>query len=869
MYTYNYFSLEDYIASMEKYYAHTSTGRDKELLTEHMNRTKHYMELLMQKNNIEEIISNIIGEISYQGKNLSQDTKQCLFDLFINGIYLHDLGKINVNFQYHQMDNKAMTVIKENNKKHSMLSSFIYMNMALDMIDRRILDNSIKDFMYYMTFLFSFVISRHHSKLGKLSEYIEEVNRMNQRFDCKAFQEGYLGAYKKECYKMTCFNENKRDNFNGDITSDSTLYILNKMFYSLLIACDYYATYDYMTGAEIDIQDFGSIDSLLSSIVEKYRSTKVYQAIDAYKQCKEGIKHDNPFKDTPINALRSDLFLEANNTLMQHRDKQIFYLEAPTGSGKTNTSIQLALTLMEQNPKLKKLFYVFPFNTLVDQTSDTLRKSFEGVVDATILNSITPIKTEVIKGKHDQDDELVDYNKGYLNYIFLHYPLVITTHVRLFSMLFGQSREANLPLAHLANSVIIIDEIQSYNIALWKEVIYFFDLYSSILNMKIIIMSATLPRLDTLLDSQRASYINLIKNRDYYFLNPLFRERVAIDYSYVINPIQGDSIEEQLNILLNHVDEVRRNRGKTKILIEFLKTKTARLCYKLAKSKWSALCREGRIMELTGSDNKNKRKDIIDNVKEKLDDCILISTQVIEAGVDIDMDIGYKSISFLDAEEQFLGRINRSCVKPDSIAYFFDIDEAKDVYRGDYRMEQTLRDPQVREMLCTKDFTPFYSKAMLAVEEVKGACNEHNFVHTIDALKNLDFIKIEKKMTLIEDRGTIQLLLNVKEKINDEVVTGKSVWNEYINLLDDTTMSFAQKKIELSKVKAKMNYFIYSIYVRTDHGNNKIKPSSHNGSIGDIYYLEDGGRYLDEDGKFNRDKASDLFNANFNESDFM
>lgn len=70
-----------------------------------------------------------------------------------------------------------------------------------------------------------------------------------------------------------------------------------------------------------------------------------------------------------------------------------------------------------------------------------------------------------------------------------------------------------------------------------------------------------------------------------------------------------------------------------------------------------------QIEYLSGDDSIAERKRILDKVKKATDTIILVSTQVIEAGVDIDMDIGYKNISKLDSEEQFLGRINRSCKK--------------------------------------------------------------------------------------------------------------------------------------------------------------------------------------------------------------
>ncbi|MCS4473099.1 helicase-related protein [Clostridium botulinum] len=76
-----------------------------------------------------------------------------------------------------------------------------------------------------------------------------------------------------------------------------------------------------------------------------------------------------------------------------------------------------------------------------------------------------------------------------------------------------------------------------------------------------------------------------------------------------------------------------------------------------------------KVLLITGDDNSIERNDIIKRVKDE-NNIVLVATQVIEAGVDIDMDIGYKDISMLDSDEQFLGRINRSCEKPKSTVYF-------------------------------------------------------------------------------------------------------------------------------------------------------------------------------------------------------
>ena len=75
------------------------------------------------------------------------------------------------------------------------------------------------------------------------------------------------------------------------------------------------------------------------------------------------------------------------------------------------------------------------------------------------------------------------------------------------------------------------------------------------------------------------------------------------------------------------------------------------------------------------------------------------------------MDIGYKNISKLDSEEQFLGRINRSC-KKEGIAYFFEVDEASNIYKDDVRLSESivLKDVNMQKILELKLFDEYYKK---------------------------------------------------------------------------------------------------------------------------------------------------------------
>ncbi|WP_368253680.1 CRISPR-associated helicase Cas3', partial [Clostridium paraputrificum] len=349
----------------------------------------------------------------------------------------------------------------------------------------------------------------------------------------------------------------------------------------------------------------------------------------------------------------------------------IFFLEAPTGSGKSNVSLNLSFKLFEERNSLRKIYYVYPFNTLVEQNIKNLKKVFgenrEVFNKIAVINSITPIKNEDKEIDDKNEDGRLDYyTKALLNRQFLNYPMILTTHVSIFNTMFNSSKESTFAFHQLANSVIVLDEIQSYKNILWSEIITFLKRFSKIMNIKVIIMSATLPNLNYLTNSSRDT-CNLIKDREKYFSNPLFKERVKIDYELI-----GEGVDE----LYEHV--INNSRKGKRILIEFIKKQTAYDFYNRLKECDSL---SSKIELMTGDDNVAERERILKSVEEN-QDLILVATQVIEAGVDIDMDMGYKDISKLDSDEQFMGRINRSC-KKSGMVYFFNLDETSGIYKDD------------------------------------------------------------------------------------------------------------------------------------------------------------------------------------------
>ncbi|BDR75665.1 CRISPR-associated helicase Cas3' [Clostridium tetani] len=854
-------NLKDIINKSDKIYAHIGNGK-KETLKEHLDLSIKYLCKIYESKSLYNVFlkieNNFLEKFSIEGKEFYRK-------MLLNTIYMHDLGKINCNFQYRKMGNKEFENeegLKFNNSNHSMLSSIIYINYFFREMGN-LKHKEDREFLIVFLLLNSYIISKHHGSLDSFSEFRKRLVENGE--EGKRLYTEQMPIFNKIYKEKIFFNENKLNRIFEKyklILEDETeknkgfsieLYIYERFLASLLLSCDYYSTSEFKNQKEVE--EFGEIKDI-EKFYQSFKNTEVYNWIRKYEKNDYG-KTDDFSNIDDINVLRNELFLDAEEAMLKNMDKDIFYLEAPTGSGKSNVSFNLSFKMVEKFKEINKIFYVYPFNTLVEQNIKTLEKIFKNneiMKDIAIINSVVPIKIKSSKDNkikeidtNEESDILnEDYEKALLDRQFLHYPIVLTTHVSIFNYLFGTSKDNLFPLCQIANSIIVLDEIQSYKNRIWKEIITFLACYSRLLNIKIIIMSATLPNLNKLVDGEIKT-VNLIENRKKYFENPIFKNRVEVEFSLLG---EKENIKE---VLFSHV--IRNSKIPNKnILVEFITKESAMDFYEKLKNYNETLRKsEKKEIELiTGDDNRVERNRIIDKIKSQKN-IILVATQVIEAGVDIDMDIGYKDISMLDSEEQFLGRINRSC-KNDAqgIVYFFDLDLASHVYKRDIRKQKNinLTCPKIREILINKNFQEFYDYVIKELNKKAGEHNDSSFqTFFLDKIKTLNFKGIEERMKLIDELYKNSVFLNRNITLeNEEELCGEDVWNEYIAILKNNKLDYAEKKIKLSQVTANLNYFIYQV------------PSNdfiYEDRIGDIYYIGDGEKYF-EDGKFDRKKFKSI-----------
>ena len=850
-------------------YAHRKENKEKELLSEHQDLCLDYFKRIDKEKGILDKVEKCV--LKYLERNITKDEMQIFKDAFVDAIWHHDEGKRNPLFQVEKMKNNNFMREKELDKigeyigegsKHSLISAVIYIKKYFYKIKEfNFKDKELeKDFKLFI-FVNAYIISKHHGNLDEFYKFIGVDGKSGRLKDItNAIRENYEvlkpiiedGLSEEELskglnYKNAMSNTRSRIDEKDNKESSIAIYIYAKLLYSSLVSCDYYATSQYMSDSKMN--SFGSTEDP-AGYDKIFEETELTKIIRKYEKDSYG-KRDDFSDEKNINVMRSEMFLDAERKYIENKDKRVYLLEAPTGSGKSNAAVNLSLKMMKEG--FKKLYYVYPFNNLVEQNRESLDKIFRNTVlenDIAVVNSLE----EIVVNETKDEDICNKYQRALLDRQFLNYPFILTTHVSLFDTLFGDTATSCFGFIQLIDSVIVFDEIQSYKSTIWEEIIQFLYTFSEILNMKIIIMSATLPDLTKLIGAKGYS-IELIDDREKYFPHKLFKNRVEVSYELLNEEIEKDDIDK---VLFEHISDNLKKYDK--IMIEFIKKQSAMDFYNM-------FIEENEIDELnialmTGDDNIHERKKIINEVKAESGKILLIATQVVEAGVDIDMDIGYKDTSKIDSEEQFMGRINRSAKKDNSIVYFFNKDKADDIYRNDIAVKNNLtieKNEYMRKALMNKEFSIYYDKIMEFLMKKNQNYYKGTELFYKEKVGKLNFNEIKKRMKLIDDSRNCQRIF-LNRTISDDngnMLFGKDVWNDYKKLLlgyeyyneegekVSKELDYAQWKVELSRINKKMNYFIYEI--------NDVNGNEYNDSIGDILYFEDGEYYIKND-KLDREK---------------
>lgn len=407
---------------------------------------------------------------------------------------------------------------------------------------------------------------------------------------------------------------------------------LQRLILSILIDSDWEATSDFMKGVDT-----------LSKCVEFDAREIFAQAqshFEAYMQRKQCSVDVSQLTDKEKDIFEARNLLQDECRRFAKHPAGIYCLPIPTGGGKTLSSLAYALEYCRLHPETERIIYVSPYISITEQNAQVFREAVGN--DRRILEH----HSSVIRNEESGNE---DYRTGITSKFDINWeePFICTTFVQFMNTLFSDKSESIRRMHRLVNAVVIIDEVQSMPIKCVHTFNYMVNFLSVVCNTNIILCTATQPTLAQAkcpICYSEPKY--MVENADSWFRK---FERVMIyipkmDKKYTFESL-GNEIAERTEkyksilVVLNTKSAVRRLYDTLKNLNIHVKYLTTNLC---------------------AEHRSDKIKDIKEVLNNKCEPIVVVSTNLIEAGVDISFECVYRSMTGLDSLAQTAGRCNRN-----------------------------------------------------------------------------------------------------------------------------------------------------------------------------------------------------------------
>lgn len=639
---------------MKIYYSHSekyldANGKEKtrgtKLLKVHVQQvTSKALELLASENHLSftfkiNELSNVLEQI---GK-------------------FHDLGKYTIHFQKYLLNESGFD---PNLKQHARFGAFTLFQKLL------------KAKQYKAAALAFYIVEKHHANLYEFfeSRHLSEPNG-------KAFR---------------VFRDQK-----ASLTTDDCSFMALEMLESDLFKFvtfpdddEFYETLE-LVDEEKNIENYFLINYLFSLLIEADKldasETDIYPrrpiAPDAV---------DKRFLNS-THGLRTRVRHEVVSKLDDKAilNERIFTLTAPTGVGKTLTALDFALKLKNQVPELAtaQIIYALPFINIIEQGLEEYEKTLNvgKSADTEGVKILGHYQYADIFGEKETDS---DFEKGYRQKAMetdtWQGDIVITSFVQFFQTLIGYRNKLLKKFSHLAGSIIILDEVQTLRLEQLPLIGASLHYLTQFLNARVILMTATKPKImdlafEFILEKEGVKKYEIREllhtNKDIYAGYKRTKIIPLLNYKF-----ESDNLEQEF---VDNLFVSNWQKGKSCLIVVNKVTRSIDL-YKTMKKQFHT---EGSpVYCLSTNLTPLERKKRIDKIKEEMNDKdnpkkpIVISTQLIEAGVDLSFDMAFRDLSPIDSIVQVAGRVNRHAPDPQNPehlhlpVYIIDFGDCKKIY---------------------------------------------------------------------------------------------------------------------------------------------------------------------------------------------
>lgn len=550
----------------------------------------------------------------------------------------HDLGKATPFFQEHLFKGRD-----GRETRHSALSSLFTFKIVEHYLSQADLDHTLKSFLQIEAFL---LVKDHHTDLDNFlnqllpfSDIVSlqinslEDDKLHKVLTNAGIDKYYPQQISKDLimhwlveFQTTELRKLRIELQVHPMKLDSpALYLMNNLLYSALIDAD-----------KMDAA-IGQRPTRKTILVEK-------PFIEEYVKS---------LPQRELNDLRNQAFAEAesnfDNYLDGKSDKRMLFLTLPTGVGKTLISFTIANKLkenLEKNSKgIYRTIYSVPFINIIEQNADTFKELLELKYGNSITSDMMLVHHHLGDVFFSTNEENYDSDKSRVLIDSWQSEFVVTTFVQLFHTLLSNRNSMLVKFNKLAKSIFIIDEIQGLPIKYWKLISQLLQEALKTLDSYAIVMTATKP----LYFDETNGYE--LANFDWSKLNRYFIDATTYygirDMGAFLErfPISADKT------YLFVMDTIREAEDFYHLLKEKLPPDEKEMATFLS-THITPKQRSERIQQV--KDGKVK---------------YLVSTQVVEAGVDLDFDVVVRDLAPLDSIIQSAGRCNRNAERSTGSVY--------------------------------------------------------------------------------------------------------------------------------------------------------------------------------------------------------
>lgn len=332
-------------------------------------------------------------------------------------------------------------------------------------------------------------------------------------------------------------------------------------------------------------------------------------------------------------------------------DKGFYGLTVPTGGGKTLSSILWALLHAKRNHQ-KRIIIAIPYTSIIVQTASILKEIFG---EENVLEHHCNFNVEDATDDEEEREKIILATENW------DYPIIVTTNVRLFESMFSNKRSDCRKLHNIANSVIILDEVQALPIGFLQPIISTLKLYRQAFGVSVLFTTASQPILCGQHVSWGLSKLNGIDEKDWHEIIPA-----------------DEKLYDKLRRVEIHVDkEVSTYDDIASRMLEHNRVLCIVNSRKDAQEIFKKLPKEGLTIHLSRLMYPEHVSSSIERIKDALRmDCPIIrvvSTQLVEAGVDIDFPVVFRQEAGLDSILQAAGRCNREGHREIGHTYVFKL----------------------------------------------------------------------------------------------------------------------------------------------------------------------------------------------------